>query len=334
MAGVDFDRQAFIPAAQPAARPAPRLLVPLILMIGVATLGFIGYKLFSQYSQNSPTANSQGLQQIQEQLAGMEKRLDQLEKHRKVPVAETPANAAPAIQSQHASGNPSPKRQVYRITSGSALDPQPKKSRPPEPIIQSPANQPRFTSSDETAVANHEAWQATTNRLADVVGVVGSQQGEISQAREDINRLLGEYIRALVFLSLSSFIGYGLFLSLTGASYFLLLAGIAAICEFLPVVGPAAAGIVVLLVTGLSGYEHLVWFLIFWLVFRLFQDYVVSPYLMGKGVEMNPMLVLFGVLAGEKIAGVTGMFFSIPVLAILRVIFVRLRRVRHDYVEV
>ena len=158
----------------------------------------------------------------------------------------------------------------------------------------------------------------------------GKQRLMVEGILEDINRLLGEYIRALVFLSLSSFICYGLFLSLSGASYFLLLAGIAAICEFLPVVGPAAAGIVVLLVTGLSGYEHLVWFLIFWLVFRLFQDYVVSPYLMGKGVEMNPMLVLFGVLAGEQIAGVTGMFFSIPVLATLRVIFVRLRRVRLD----
>jgi predicted PurR-regulated permease PerM len=150
---------------------------------------------------------------------------------------------------------------------------------------------------------------------------------------EDINRLLGEYIRALVFLSLSSFICYGLFLSLTGASYFLLLAGIAAICEFLPVVGPAAAGIVVLLVTGLSGYQHMVWFLIFWLMFRLFQDYVVSPYLMGKGVEMNPMLVLFGVLAGEQIAGIAGMFFSVPVLATLRVILVRMRRVRLDQAE-
>jgi predicted PurR-regulated permease PerM len=74
-------------------------------------------------------------------------------------------------------------------------------------------------------------------------------------------------------------------------------------------------------------------FLIFWLVFRLFQDYVLSPYLMGKGVEMNPMLVLFGVLAGEQIAGITGMFFSIPVLATLRVILVRLRRTRREPVE-
>jgi hypothetical protein len=196
MAGVDFDRQAFIPAAQPPARPTPRLFVPLVLMIGVAAIGFIGYKLLSQYSQSSPSANSQGLQQIEEQLAGMEKRLDQLEKHRKVSVAETPANVAAAVQSQHASGYSSPKRQVYRITSGSALDPQPKPNRPPEPIVQSPANQPRFSSSDETAVANHEAWQATTNRLADVVGVVGSQQEEISQAREDINRLLAQTKRS------------------------------------------------------------------------------------------------------------------------------------------
>jgi len=162
---------------------------------------------------------------------------------------------------------------------------------------------------------------------------VGKQRVMVDGILEDINLLLGQYIRALVFLSLSSFVGYGLFLSLTGASYFLLLAGIAAICEFLPVVGPASAGLVVLLVTGLSGYQHLVPFLIFWLVFRLFQDYVVAPYLMGKGVEMNPMLVLFGVLAGEQIAGVTGMFFSIPVLATLRVLLLRLRRVRRENVE-
>jgi predicted PurR-regulated permease PerM len=37
---------------------------------------------------------------------------------------------------------------------------------------------------------------------------------------------------------------------------------------------------------------------------------------------------LFGVLAGDRIAGVLGMFLSVPALAILRVMFIRLRRVR------
>ena len=162
-----------------------------------------------------------------------------------------------------------------------------------------------------------------------VAGIVEeSRRPVVDGILGDINRLLGEYIRALVLLSVSGFITYVIFLSVTGAPYAVLLSGVAAIGEFLPVVGPAAAGAIALLVTGLAGYNHLLALVIFWIVFRMFQDYVVSPYLMGRGVELNPVLVLFGVLAGEQIAGVTGMFFSVPVIATLRVLFVRLQRSR------
>jgi predicted PurR-regulated permease PerM len=156
----------------------------------------------------------------------------------------------------------------------------------------------------------------------------GRQTLMVEEILEDINRLLGQYIRALVLLSLTSFIAHSLFLVATGAPYAVLLAVVAGLGEFLPVVGPAASGIVILLVTGLSGYEHSLWFVLFWILFRMFQDYAASPYLMGKGVELNPVLVLFGVLAGERIAGVAGMFFSVPVIATLRVVFVRLQRAR------
>ncbi len=47
---------------------------------------------------------------------------------------------------------------------------------------------------------------------------------------------------------------------------------------------------------------------------------------MSAGVEIHPLLVLFGVLAGEEIAGVPGMFFSVPLIAALRVILVRLSK--------
>jgi predicted PurR-regulated permease PerM len=140
---------------------------------------------------------------------------------------------------------------------------------------------------------------------------------------DDINLLLGKYIRALVLLAICSFAANSLFLGLTGAPYAVLLAGIACLGEFIPVIGPLAAGVLVVVVTGLTGYPHLLWFVIFWALFRMFQDYVLSPNLMSAGVELDPMLVLFGVLAGEQIAGVAGMFFSVPAIAILRVLFVR-----------
>ncbi len=150
----------------------------------------------------------------------------------------------------------------------------------------------------------------------------------VEEILDDINMLLGQYIRALVLLSVSGFIAYSVFLGLTGAPYAILLSGISALGEFLPVVGPAAGAAIVLAVTGLSGYSHWFAFILFWILFRMFQDYVATPYLMGKGVELNPLLVLFGVLAGEQIAGVAGMFFSVPVIATLRVVFVRLQRTR------
>ena len=68
--------------------------------------------------------------------------------------------------------------------------------------------------------------------------------------------------------------------------------------------------------------------IVFLIVYRLFQDYVLAPYLMGHGVELHPLLVLFGVLAGEQIGGISGMFFSVPVLATLRVVYVRMQKAR------
>jgi predicted PurR-regulated permease PerM len=154
------------------------------------------------------------------------------------------------------------------------------------------------------------------------------QRGLLDSILTDIHVLMGQYIRALVILSLATFTTYGIFLSVTGASYIFLLSGIAAALEFIPVVGPLTAGAIVILVTAFTGYPHLVWFVIFWPCYRLFQDYVLSPYLMSSGVEVHPLLVLFGVLAGEQVAGVPGMFFSVPVIATLRVIYVQARKAR------
>ncbi len=141
----------------------------------------------------------------------------------------------------------------------------------------------------------------------------------------DIHSVLRNYIRALVLLAVASFAAWAVFLSVMRYPYDLLLAGVSALLEFIPVVGPAAALIIVLIVCIVTGSGGLLWIVIFWGVFRIFQDYVLNPYLMSSGIELHPLLVLFGVLAGEALAGIPGMFFSVPVLAILRVVYSRMR---------
>ncbi|MCC7495964.1 MAG: AI-2E family transporter [Bryobacterales bacterium] len=144
----------------------------------------------------------------------------------------------------------------------------------------------------------------------------------------DIHVLLGQYIRALVLLSLATLAVYSIFFSIAGVPYSVLMGSLCAMLEFIPVLGPLLGVIVVLVVSLAAGYNSVLMLLIFFGVYRLFQDYVLQPYLMSSGVEMHPLIVLFGALAGEQIGGVAGLFLSVPVLATLRVIYVRALRSR------
>jgi len=146
----------------------------------------------------------------------------------------------------------------------------------------------------------------------------------------DLHDLLMQYLRALVSLSAATFVSHSAVFSLMRVPYAVLLAGIAAILEFIPVIGPLTAAVIALIVSAFSGYSHLLWIVLFLIVWRLFQDYVVNPYVMNRGVAIHPLMALFGVLAGEQIAGIPGMFFSVPVMAALRVILVRVSKARDE----
>jgi predicted PurR-regulated permease PerM len=160
-----------------------------------------------------------------------------------------------------------------------------------------------------------------------LIGAVNMQRDRttLELILDDVHVVLKSYIRALVLLALASFVAWLIFLSLMRYPYELLLAGVAGLLEFIPVFGPAAALIIMLIVCAVSGSGGLIWIVVFWGCYRVFQDYVFNPYLMSARVELHPLLVLFGVLAGNSIGGVPGMFFSIPVIAIVKVIYGRLR---------
>ncbi len=136
----------------------------------------------------------------------------------------------------------------------------------------------------------------------------------------DVNRLLGEFIRALVILAFATFCVYGVCFAIARVPYGILLAAIAGALEVIPVFGPFAAAVIIVLVAAFTGYGHVLPILAFIGGYRVFQDYILSPRLMSAGVALDPLLVIFGALAGSQIAGIPGMFLSVPILATLRVI--------------
>jgi hypothetical protein len=195
MAGIEFDRQIFSPAAEAQQTQAPKAVGMILLVVALGLAGLVGYKIFTQVSQtNAIAAANAQVEQLQQQLADSQKRIEELEKRRKPVKMET----APAAPQPTVAKNSAPAaKPVYRIAAGSALPPQPK------PVVTTVAQPPASSSAQSVAnaktaamqselTANHEAWQATTDRLADVVGVVGQQQNELSETREAVNQLLAQ----------------------------------------------------------------------------------------------------------------------------------------------
>jgi predicted PurR-regulated permease PerM len=95
--------------------------------------------------------------------------------------------------------------------------------------------------------------------------------------------------------------------------------------EFIPLVGPLVAAGTILAVAFLANYQHLLILAIFLGVWRLVQDYVNAPRIMGSTLELNPLATIFAVLAGGEVAGVLGVYLSIPIMATLRIVWRRWR---------
>jgi predicted PurR-regulated permease PerM len=143
----------------------------------------------------------------------------------------------------------------------------------------------------------------------------------VAETVEEMNIMLGHFIRAQLTLAGLAMVVVTTVLWIMGVPYAFALGPAAGALEFIPVVGPALGGLVVMAVALLSGYNHMWMLLIFLLVWRGIQDYVSSPRIMGGTLELHPLAVVFGVVAGGEVAGVIGVFLSIPVLATLRILW-------------
>jgi predicted PurR-regulated permease PerM len=141
----------------------------------------------------------------------------------------------------------------------------------------------------------------------------------------DLNQMLAHFIRAQLILAALTLVIYTIFMSIMKVPFALVLGTAGGVLEFIPVVGPLVAAFLILTASLLLSFQHWVILLIFLGAWRLTQDYVISPRILGRSLELHPLGAIFGVLAGGEIAGVLGIFLSIPVMASLRIVWRRWR---------
>jgi predicted PurR-regulated permease PerM len=151
------------------------------------------------------------------------------------------------------------------------------------------------------------------------------QREFLENVLNDLNQMLAHFIRAQLTLAGLTLIMYSAVLSVMGVPYAIVLGTIGGVLEFVPVVGPLTGALAIVGVALLMSYPHWLILIIFLGVWRLIQDYVSSPRIMGESMELHPLAAIFGVMAGGEVAGILGIYLSIPVMASLRIVFRRWR---------
>jgi predicted PurR-regulated permease PerM len=157
----------------------------------------------------------------------------------------------------------------------------------------------------------------------------GPRRALLRDVIADVHVLLARYMQALVVLSGAACTAYGIFFAIVGVPYGVVLAVVGGLLEFIPMIGPLVAVVSIVLVTGITT-GHWVAVIVFTVSFRMLQDYIVSPHLMERGISIHPLLVLFGVFAGAEIAGIPGTFLSVPALAAMRIVYLRVRKAKEE----
>ena len=136
---------------------------------------------------------------------------------------------------------------------------------------------------------------------------------------EELHFILSSYMRAQPLLCGLSFVFYSAALLLFRFPHAIGLAALGGLLEFIPTVGWASTAAVILAV-GIVSHSHWGWMAALLAVWRLTQDYVITPRVLGNRLEIHPLAAIFAVLVGAEVGGIIGIYLAVPVIAMIVVI--------------
>jgi len=137
-----------------------------------------------------------------------------------------------------------------------------------------------------------------------------------------IRYVIQSYLIGLFIEMLAVAVAYCTALFIIGVKYALLLGIIGAILNLVPYLGIFIACILTALITFSTNTPSAVlWSVISILVIHLTDANILLPKIVGSKVRINALTTIMGVIIGEAIWGIPGMFLAVPGMAILKVVF-------------
>ncbi|MCQ6560916.1 AI-2E family transporter [Paenibacillus mendelii] len=137
---------------------------------------------------------------------------------------------------------------------------------------------------------------------------------------KDIDNALGSYIRGqflvCVIVGALAYIGYWII----GMPYPILLAGVVAITNIIPYLGPFFGAAPALVMASTISLKMMLLVVAVNTACQILEGNIISPQVVGRTLHMHPLSIIFALLVGGEIAGIVGMILAVPIFAALKVI--------------
>lgn len=150
--------------------------------------------------------------------------------------------------------------------------------------------------------------------------VPGTRRERFGHLLDEILAGVGGFLIGNLLTSLVAGIGTFLWAVAFGIPYPVLLGLFVALFDLIPVVGSTVAGVVVALVALAVSLPVAIATAVFYVVYRLFEDYLLVPRVMRQAVNVTPVVTVLAVLIGGALLGIIGALVAIPVAASIKVV--------------
>ena len=165
-------------------------------------------------------------------------------------------------------------------------------------------------------------WTLESDWLTGAVSVRLSEHGgsTLRGVVDQIEATVGGYVRAqsvlILVVGAMSALGY----QVIGLPYALLLGIIAGVAEMVPNLGPALGAAPALLLALATEPQKAMWVLVVASVIQAAENYLLAPRVLGEGVGVSPLVVVFSLIAFTVLFGFPGTLLAVPMAAIIHIL--------------
>jgi predicted PurR-regulated permease PerM len=161
-----------------------------------------------------------------------------------------------------------------------------------------------------------------------------ARREEIRSLMDRIGQAIGGFFRGQLLVALFVGVASSLGLWAIGLPFWLLVGMVAGVFNLVPLVGPFIGGGLAVIIALIDGQPlKAVWAALVLLAVQQIDNHLISPNVMGRTVQLHPVVVMLALLVGASFAGLFGMLVIVPLVAVAKIVFLFMWSKYVDYGE-